>query len=436
MTSSSCLHAPAQAYFVCPVEGRAQYCSAQEQGLSDLSRRMRTAVLCSALNRADKVHLRRSRSVKIRRERHLMKMGGAGPDHDTYRTRLGPPLGRERETSLFKVPGTLSYSEDVLMMKSKLIMKKLFNFKSKSASSRAEIMKIRFLSKIMASDGKRLKGLVAATFTPMNLNFEINLSIIQQYVDYLVQKQKVRIFLERKRLAEEWVKHARGKMDSVIVHVGCLSLEDSKDLAAHAASCGADAISAVSPSVIKPSCPDALVMFMKEVASAAPSLPFYYYHIPSLTDVTFQVNDLTGRMKVHIPSFRGVKFSGTNLLDFSMCIHGYKDCDFLYGQLLGALVFGAHGAVGSTYNYLGATTNKMLTAYGEGDLEKARKIQVRTQEFIAFVFALGWGLPEFKNIMSTVSGIDLGPPRLPLVSGFKLEHLEKIRAEMKRLDLI
>ncbi|KAM3914909.1 N-acetylneuraminate lyase [Leptodactylus fuscus] len=305
----------------------------------------------------------------------------------------------------------------------------------------------------MASDGRRLRGLVAATFTPMNLNCEINLSIIQQYVDYLVDKQKVKnIFVngttgegmslsvqERKRLAEEWVRHARGKMDNVIVHVGCLSLEDSKDLASHAASCGADAIAAVSPSFIKPTCPDALVMYLKEVASAAPSLPFYYYHIPSLTGVTYRVNDLAGRMKVHIPSFRGVKFSDMNLFDFSMCVHEYKEYDFLYGvdeQLLGALVFGAHGAVGSTYNYLGATTHKILTAFLEGDLEKARKIQCHIQEFMTFVFALGWGLPEFKNIMSEVSGINLGPPRLPLMSSFKPEHPGKVREEMKRLGFI
>ncbi|KAG8555478.1 hypothetical protein GDO81_017716 [Engystomops pustulosus] len=152
----------------------------------------------------------------------------------------------------------------------------------------------------MASDGKRLKGLIAATFTPMTLNCEVNLSIIQQYVDYLVQKQKIKnIFVngttgegtslsvtERKKLAEEWVRHARGKMDNVIVHVGCLSLEETKDLAAHAASCGANAIAAVSPSFIKPSSPDALVLYLKEVASAAPSLPFYYYHIPCLTGIT------------------------------------------------------------------------------------------------------------------------------------------------------
>ncbi|XP_069835439.1 N-acetylneuraminate lyase [Dendropsophus ebraccatus] len=305
----------------------------------------------------------------------------------------------------------------------------------------------------MTSDGLRLKGLVAATFTPMTVKYEINLPIIQQYVDYLVHKQNVKnIFVngttgegmslsveERKRLAEEWVKHARGKMDNVVVHVGCLSLQDSKDLAAHAASIGADAISAVSPSFTKPSSPDALVAYLKEVASSAPSLPFYYYHIPSLTGLTFRVSDLIGKMKDHIPSFRGVKFTDTNLLDFSMGIHEHKQHDFLYGvdeQLLGALAFGAHGAVGSTYNYLGTTTSKMLTAFEKGDLEKAREIQRGIQEFITFVFALGWGLPEFKNMMSTVSGIDLGPPRPPLSSGFKPEYSEKIREHIKKIDLI
>ncbi|CAJ0966529.1 unnamed protein product [Ranitomeya imitator] len=94
MTSSSSLHAaaPAQAYFVFPVEGRAKYCSAQVPGLSDLSRCLRTAVLCSALNREDKVRLRR---VKTRRGPHPMKMGGPGPDRNSHRTRTGPgpPLG-------------------------------------------------------------------------------------------------------------------------------------------------------------------------------------------------------------------------------------------------------------------------------------------------------------------------------------------------------
>ncbi|CAH2311363.1 N-acetylneuraminate lyase [Pelobates cultripes] len=304
---------------------------------------------------------------------------------------------------------------------------------------------------IMASAVRRLKGLVAATFTPMTTMSDLNLPVIQQYVDYLIEKQNVRnIFVngttgegmslsvqERKMLAEEWVKHAKNKMDSVMVHVGCLSLEDSKDLAAHAASCGADAISAVSPSFIKPSSQDALVMYLKEVAAAAPSLPFYYYHIPSLTGVRYQVFDLMGKMQKEIPSFRGVKFSDVNLMDFSLCIHNYKEFDLLYGvdeQLLGALACGAHGAVGSTYNYLGKTTYKMMAAFEKGDLLKAQELQHTIQKFMVYVFDMGWGLPEFKQIMSLNSGIDMGPARLPLLSSLQPEHHESVKSKLKQLN--
>ncbi|CAJ0962744.1 unnamed protein product [Ranitomeya imitator] len=59
--SGTCPARRRQAYFVCPIEGRAKYCSAQAPGLSD-----------------------RSRIVKTRRGRHPMKMGG--PGRDAHRT--------------------------------------------------------------------------------------------------------------------------------------------------------------------------------------------------------------------------------------------------------------------------------------------------------------------------------------------------------------
>ncbi|CAJ0930605.1 unnamed protein product [Ranitomeya imitator] len=93
--SSSGLHAAAlaQAYFICHVKGRAKYCSAQAHGKVREAQRLRTAVLCSALNMADKVRLRRSRGRETRRECHRKKMGGPGPRRPSYRTALGPPLG-------------------------------------------------------------------------------------------------------------------------------------------------------------------------------------------------------------------------------------------------------------------------------------------------------------------------------------------------------
>ncbi|XP_041133399.1 N-acetylneuraminate lyase-like [Polyodon spathula] len=207
---------------------------------------------------------------------------------------------------------------------------------------------------------KALTALVAATFTPMTVKGDVNLSVIGQYVDYLVENQGVHdIFVngttgegmslsmdERKVLAEEWCRQGKGKVDHVIVHVGCLSLRESQELARHAAGIGADGISAAGIS-----------------AKAA----------------------LQGAQEL-IPSFQGLKFSSRDLLDFDQCVHSSpRSWPMLYGvdeQLLSGLVLGAHGAVGSTYNYMGSVVNGMLAAFEKGGIAEARKIQVMITQFL------------------------------------------------------
>ncbi|CAJ0935826.1 unnamed protein product [Ranitomeya imitator] len=72
-------------------------CTVRSGGLSDLSWRLRTSVLCSALSRADKVC--RSGGVNTRRGRHCKKMGGPGPQRPSDQTTAGPPLGDIRSVS-------------------------------------------------------------------------------------------------------------------------------------------------------------------------------------------------------------------------------------------------------------------------------------------------------------------------------------------------
>ncbi|XP_067997449.1 N-acetylneuraminate lyase [Melanerpes formicivorus] len=295
---------------------------------------------------------------------------------------------------------------------------------------------------------KKLQGLVAATVTPMTPDGQINLSVIGQYVDYLVGKQNIKnIFVngttgeglslstqERKQLAEEWVCQGKDKLDHVIIHVGALSLPESQELARHAAAIGASAIAVIAPFFFKPTNKDELVAFLQKVASEAPEVPFYYYHIPPLTGVKIRVEELLDGIKERIPTFQGVKFSDTDLLDLAQCINKNEaeQFEFLYGvdeQLLGALAIGANGAVGSTYNYLGQKTNLMLQAFAKPDLVLARRYQFLTGEFLNFVIKLGFGVAQTKAVMTSVSGIPMGPPRPPLIDASE-EFIIKAKAKL------
>ncbi|XP_013860107.1 N-acetylneuraminate lyase [Austrofundulus limnaeus] len=279
---------------------------------------------------------------------------------------------------------------------------------------------------------KKVTGLVAATFTPFTTQGEIDTSVIGPYIDYLLEKQGIKsIFVngttgesmsltvaERKVLAEEWCQKAKGRMDQVIVHVGCMSVKDSQDLARHAAQIGADGIAVIAPFFFKPRTAETLRAFMKEVASAAPNLPFYYYQIPGLTGVHVNVRDVIEGIEDLIPSFRGVKFTGSDLMDFGQCVSNCQpEWSVLYGvdeQLLAGLAMGAHGAVGSTYNYIGCHVNKLLSAFEKGDLVQARSIQFKMQELLSYAMKLGFDVGVNKQLMSELSGLSLGPPRLPL----------------------
>uniref|UniRef100_A0A3Q1GG20 N-acetylneuraminate lyase n=1 Tax=Acanthochromis polyacanthus TaxID=80966 RepID=A0A3Q1GG20_9TELE len=276
------------------------------------------------------------------------------------------------------------------------------------------------------------KKLVAATFTPFDSKCEVNLSQIGPYIDYLTKRQGVKsVFVngttgeslslsvaERKMLAEEWCKKAKGKME-VIVHVGCMSLKDSQELARHAVEIQADAIAVMAPFFLKPKTAEALRLYLQEVALAAPILPFYYYHIPAITGVHVPARDVIANIQELIPMFRGVKFSDTDLMDLGQCVSSSPpQWSFLYGvdeQLLAGLAMGADGAAGSTYNYLGCHANKLIAAFKNCDLDRAREIQFKLQELLSCARNFGFDLGVNKQLMINVSGLLLGPPRLPVM---------------------
>jgi len=188
---------------------------------------------------------------------------------------------------------------------------------------------------------------------------------------------------ERKKIVEKWVEAGKGKLKNIMVQVGTACLKDTIDLTQHAAEAGADVIATLPPFYFKPNSVERLVDYLAEVGKAAPELPLFYYHIPSITGVSFEVNKLLDEAVKRIPNFKGVKYTGFDLFDFGRCVMKHGDKLVMgYGkdeQLCFALLAGADVAVGSTFNYCGKLYSRMF------DASKKKEIMKRLQNFNSYL---------------------------------------------------
>lgn len=282
----------------------------------------------------------------------------------------------------------------------------------------------------MPQNASRLTGLIAAPYTPLHNDGSLNLPMIEKLAESLVRSGVTGAFVcgttgegvsltnaERMAVAERWQQVVGGKL-RVIVHVGHTSTGDARELAAHAEKIGAWGVGCLSPFFFKPGNVEDLAGFCAEVAAGAPSLPFYYYQIPSMTGVSLSAADFLRAAAPRIPNLAGVKFTFENLMDFAECArldHGRYDIVFGRDEILVAgLAIGARGAIGSTYNFMAPIFNEIIAAFEKGDLVTARDKQAAANAVIQIFIRYG-GLPAGKAIMKLI-GLDCGPVRLPLRS--------------------
>ncbi len=274
----------------------------------------------------------------------------------------------------------------------------------------------------------KLTGLVAAPFTPFTPQGELALAVVPRQARTLASNGVIGAFVcgttgegssmtseERRRVTEAWVA-ARPAGLNIIAHVGHLSVGEARALAQHAQAAGADAIAAVAPSFFKPPGVGELVAWCAQVAAAAPQLPFYYYHIPSMTNFVIPAAAFLAEAKAKIPTLAGIKFTYEDIKDYSAArALGGDDYDILFGRdeiLLTGLGLGATGAVGSTYNYAAPLYHRIIRAHAAGDLATAEREQAKARAFIDVMNRFG-GQPAGKAIMKLI-GVDCGPVRLPM----------------------
>lgn len=295
----------------------------------------------------------------------------------------------------------------------------------------------------------KLQNLIAATYTPLKENGSLNLDLVEAYSAYLKKNQVAGAFVngstgdfasltveERKLIIESW--STKRSSDFVVInHVGHTSLKVAKDLTRHCAEL-VDGISALSPYYFKPRTLQCLVDFCKEIASCAPNLPFYYYHIPDLTGADYAMADFLELASVQIPNLAGIKFTKNNLIDYKYCKNfDNEKYTIMYGVdelFLSSLPYGASGWVGSTYNHLAPLYYKIREAFNNGDYNLASELQTKSALFVDILNNRGGFNGAGKSFMKVI-GIDCGPCRFPHKT-FGQHELNEVAKILEDLDIM
>jgi len=293
--------------------------------------------------------------------------------------------------------------------------------------------------------------LIAATFTPFKQNLELNTSIINGLVEKLIKDGVKGFFVagttgeglsltveERMKLAEKFMESVDDKA-KVIIHVGALSLEDSKKLAKHARDIRAHGISLLLPFYYKNVEIEQYIEFLNQVAKVAEGLPMYLYHIPSLTGISLDLDQFLDRAINGIATFAGVKYSSPNLMELMLMKQKYDWLKFYFGvdeMMMYALPIRVDGFIGSTYNFAPRLYMQIIEAFREGNIDKATELQRLSLKTVQVLSRFG-GLPALKAVMKLI-GFDLGPCRPPLKSFdyARLPELERSLKEIGVLDLL
>lgn len=277
---------------------------------------------------------------------------------------------------------------------------------------------------------KKIEGLIAAPFAPLNVKDEVKYDFIPEYYSFLERNKIVGAFIngstgegvslsqkEKMKITEGWAKLGREKKTVKVINlVGGTSYQECIENAIHSQENGVDAIAILAPYYFKPANAKQLADFCARIAASVPEMPVYFYHIPVLTGCNVSMLDFLKEASSIIPNLVGIKYTHEDFMDFLSCLsfEGGK-FDMLWGRdenLLSALVLGARGGVGSTFNYAAPLYLQLIEAFDQGNLVEARKLQQMSINMIMLLGKYG-GIASGKAYMKYV-GMNCGKFRLPV----------------------
>lgn len=269
-----------------------------------------------------------------------------------------------------------------------------------------------------------LRGIFPALVTPFDQHGKVNEYMLRKVIDYQLQAGVQGFYLcggtgegllltaqERKAIVETVINQVKGRA-VVIAHIGAFQTHETEELARHAQDAGADAVSCLPPTFFYKPDLDGLILYYEQIASAS-NLPLLLYNIPQRTGVN--ITPTIMRRFMQIPNVAGLKHATLDIFQLRNLIELGKGKLIVFeGEdpvLLPALLYGADGGIGCTYNVMPQLFVRVYKLFLEKDYEEAARIQFQINRVINVLIQFDV-IAATKETM-TMMDMDVGPGRTP-----------------------
>jgi 4-hydroxy-tetrahydrodipicolinate synthase len=209
---------------------------------------------------------------------------------------------------------------------------------------------------------------------------------------------------------EYTVKKVAGRVP-VIAGTGSNDTRHAIHLSKRAEEIGADAILSVSPYYNKTT-QRGLYEHFKAVAENI-GIPMILYNVPSRTNLN--INPDTIKKLSEIDNIVGIKECNLNQVaeTINLCGSDFTIYSGEDGLVIPLMSLGGKGVISVMANIIPRDTHDMAAKYLAGDIEEARKLQLKVTELVKALFIEVSPIPvkEAMNLM----GMDVGKCRMPLV---------------------
>lgn len=280
---------------------------------------------------------------------------------------------------------------------------------------------------------EKYKGIFPAFYACYDDEGNVSAERTKALVEFLIEKGVSGLYVggssgeciylgveERKKTLEAVMEVAKGRI-TIIAHVACNNTKDSCELARHAQQVGADAIAAIPPIYFR--LPEkAIAKYWNDISAAAPDMDFVIYNIPQLAGVALTLPLLDEMLRN--PRVIGIKNSSMPVQDIQMfkrqaemagrdiIVFNGPDEQFISGRIIGA-----DAGIGGTYAVMPEVYVAMNKALGDGDLDKALRLQNAANEVTyAMCSAKGNMYAVAKAVLKERTGVNFGGVREPLLN--------------------